>query len=397
MRRIAFLSANFLFLLIFSASALAEMKIGELQSLADNFLKKYGAEQHFSNVALSVRSAEFNDITTVYSGTTEFSGTMPVGANHLYQIGSITKSFIAAVLLQLEADPKFHFSIDDKLIKFLPQYPKWGDVTIKQLLNMTSRIPNYTEDKTFAEALRDHPEKEFSPEEILKFVYDQPMQTDKNLYYYSNTNYVLAGMVISKLTGHSVEEEMSSRFFTKNNSTGLALQNTFYVAHRYPINIVDRLVHGYAYHIKQSYFQPGTDITNYSVSWAGAAGANVSNTEDVLRWAEALYTVNQVLSQKQLTELTSAVSVHTGLPITKFTEEDSDGFGLGVGVSYDAEHPQDLIYNYEGGTLGYRAFYIFVPTQHIVISAAVNSMVDAEDDHLGELVGEVYELLRKKT
>jgi D-alanyl-D-alanine carboxypeptidase len=362
----------------------------KLQELADNHLKKYGEQEHISAVMLSVNTTDTKGTLTAYSGFTDHSSTLPLTHLNLFQIGSITKSFTSAILLQLEANPLNNFSINDHLSKYFPEYPKWGKVTVKQLLNMTSGIPNYTENLTFAFDAAKNPRRQWTEEELINYAYSMPLRN--NAYYYSNTNYILAGMLISKLTKHSVEEEMKSHFFDKDNVSHLDLKNTFYITHQYPSYLTDRLVHGY-YSEKDGIFPFNTDVTDYTLSWAGAAGANISNTEDIISWVKGLFNSNQVLAHKQRKELMQLVSVLTGKPIKTVSEQDPAGFGLGISASFDSENPADIIYNYEGQTVGFRAFYIYVPTKNITIAATVNSAVGDDNDHLAELMVNAYSLL----
>ena len=115
----------------------------------------------------------------------------PVDQDTLYQMGSTSKSFTVAVILQLEAAGKL--SIDDTLGKWLPEYPAWKDVTIRRLLNMTSGIPNYSETEWMSRAWEKDPMRAFSLEELADAAY--PSATNKlpitKGYHYSNTNYAL--------------------------------------------------------------------------------------------------------------------------------------------------------------------------------------------------------------
>jgi D-alanyl-D-alanine carboxypeptidase len=118
-----------------------------------------------------------------------------VDQDTLYHMGSTSKSFTVAVILKLEAAGKL--SIDDPLGKWLPEYPAWKDVTIRRLLNMTSGIPNYSETEWMSRAWADEPKRDFTFKELVAAAY--PSGTNKlpvkEGYFYSNTNYVLAGMI----------------------------------------------------------------------------------------------------------------------------------------------------------------------------------------------------------
>src|SRR5258708_12234628 len=124
----------------------------------------------------------------------------PVDQDTLYQMGSTSKSFTVAVILQLEAAEKL--SIDDTLGKWLPEYPAWKDVTIKRLLNMTSGIPNYSETKWMSRAWANEPARAFTLKELADAVYPSnanqlPVNTG---YSYSTTNSILPTLIAEKPT-----------------------------------------------------------------------------------------------------------------------------------------------------------------------------------------------------
>lgn len=100
-------------------------------------------------------------------------------------------------MLQLEAEGKL--SLDDKLSKFFPNdFPKWQNVTIKQMLNMTSGIPEYT--SILIETYRNNPKRNFSTDEILNVVKDKDLSfSPGSHFFYSNTNYLHANKIIEEI------------------------------------------------------------------------------------------------------------------------------------------------------------------------------------------------------
>jgi len=88
-------------------------------------------------------------------------------------VGSITKTFVNTVVLKLEAQGKL--KLNDTLGMFLPQYPKWQDVTLKQLLNMTSGIPNATENPTVDQRFNTSPTPGYTPGKLIDLAYQLPV------------------------------------------------------------------------------------------------------------------------------------------------------------------------------------------------------------------------------
>jgi D-alanyl-D-alanine carboxypeptidase len=124
----------------------------------------------------------------------------------LFQMGSTSKSFTAALILELEAAGKL--SLDDTVGKWLPQYPAWKDVTVKRLLNMTSGIPNYSETEAMSRIWVNDPTRDLTAENLIELAYptgggDLPKSSG---YHYSNTNYILSGMIAAKAAGQTYRD-----------------------------------------------------------------------------------------------------------------------------------------------------------------------------------------------
>lgn len=295
------------------------------------------------------------------SGYKDFLKTQPLTSTNLYQIGSITKSFIAAIILQLESAYEPQFNINHKLSVYFPEYPQWGDITIKQLLNMTSGIPDYLAEEAYLKELAKNPSRLWRPVEQVNFVVNKPLLfVPGERWGYSNTNYILLDLLIKKLTGHSAEEEINYRFLRPDNANGLNLSYSQYNLD-YPAHLYFKMVHGYRFGGNIGKFVPlKADVSLYNLSYAGAAGAMVSNTQDINQWVRALFSKDKILPAKQLKELTSLVSTKSGKPIVQLNKNDPNGFGLGIGASYIETPVPELIFNFEGMTMGYRAQYIYI-------------------------------------
>ena len=166
-------------------------------------------------------------------------------------MGSTSKSFTVAVILQLEAAGKL--SIDDTLGKWLPEYPAWKDVTIHHLLDMTSGIPNYSETEWMSRAWANEPMRAFTLKELVDAAY--PSATNQlpvtKGYHYSNTNYILAGMIAEKATGKSFRDLVHEMVIEPQGLT-----STFYEASTYPESVIKRLSHGYFENEACAEYQP---------------------------------------------------------------------------------------------------------------------------------------------
>ena len=373
----------------------------QLQKIVDDYYKKYSTNEKFTAIAASVliphgKKADVNDIKTVVAGTIGFPPlTQQITPNNLFDTGSITKSFTALILLQLQTEGKL--SLQDPLGKWLPQYKQWKDVTLRQLLNMTSSIPNYSADPEFDKKMSNDLSRVWSDEELLRYAHpEEPLKIDKNkLYEYCNSNYILAAMVIEKVTNDSFENQLKLRIVNQKND----FNNTYYPAGpsgpEVEQAILNKRVHGYFYDNKT---QKSEDTITNSLSWGAAAGAIVANTDDVVRWVQLLYHGTLIDSQyreKSLTELESIVSLKTGHPISTVTKNDPAGFGLGVAYMYDKVSKQRFWF-YEGSTLGFRMAYFWSACNDITVAVALNSKggegsPDSElGDHISELNRNLY-------
>jgi D-alanyl-D-alanine carboxypeptidase len=365
------------------ASVIAPAAVrASLRHELNDYLHTYGSDEHISAVSLAVTLSGGRPGIGVTAGTTRYGAGRAVPPSALWQIGSNTKAFTSVLVLQLEAEHKL--SIDDTLGKWLPQYPAWSGVTIKQLLNMTSGIPNYTGSVTFWSDLGAAPNRKFSAADLVAYAAPMPATTG---YSYSNTNYVLAQMIVERASGESYATRLREKIVEP-----LGLRNTLYSSHDYAPAVTARMPAGYFWvkELPMMSSQLGKDQRRNSISWAQGAGAIVSSLQDLGRWDHALFT-GQELPKRQQRELTSLVSAATGEPITKTSLSDPAGYGLGV--NQVTGKALGTVWYYEGETDGYRVVNLYAPKSGTTIAIGVNSTT--LDDNTGALATSVFVTLHK--
>ncbi len=363
-----------------------------LQKDLDRYLAARAKPEHISAISLSISLHGQTQNINLTTGTTQYGAGDAVAPEQLWQIGSNTKAFTAAIILQLEAEGKLN--IDQKLGRFLPQYPAWKNVTIRHLLDMTSGIPGYDLVNQMLADYAAHPKRNLTPAQLVAYVYPgnphAPPPTKG--YAYSNTGYILAELIIEKVTHNSYTSELNRRFLRSD----LGLNSTYYSGTTYPSDILNRMVSGYFFSHDEDNagLKPllGRDVRADSVSWMKSAGAIVSTPEDLTRWARALYT-GSMLAPKQRAEMMTIVSLKNGKTIKKTTLDDPRGFGLGIAQMTTAQ--TGTMWFYEGMTLGYRMLHMYLPKQDAVIAFGLNSQPDSKQNQSSKLMISVFQTLHK--
>lgn len=198
---------------------------------------------------------------------------VPLKPDQVFRIGSVTKQFAAAALLKLVDEGKA--KLDDPLSKFLPDYPKGETVTLQQLLNHTSGIKSYT---TIPGYMGNPVRRELTTKELVAEFKDQPVDfAPGSSWRYNNSGYVLVGAVIEAITGKPWHQALDESLLAPNQLGGIA----------YPgdTRVIKGMVTGYGFDPKAGVVGGGL----ISMSQPHAAGALVSNVDDLWRWNLALH------------------------------------------------------------------------------------------------------------
>ena len=359
-------------------ACLAQLR-GDLQ----DYLKAHGSAEHVSAAGLTVRMPGNRGNIDLGAGTMRVGGTAPVRSTNVWQIGSNTKAFTSVMLLQLEAEHRL--AISDTLGKWLPQYRQWRGVTIERLLHMTSGIPSYDNTRAFARAFVKNPHRNFTPRQLVSFA--KPGKPTHG-YSYSNTNYILGEMIITRVTHDSYAHQLRVRIIRP-----LHLTNLYYQPDRYPRSVTRRESAGYFFNrqaLPTGGFSPllGHDVSRTTLSWARGAGGIISTTHDMTVWEQALYH-GRLLPAQQQRELQSLVSLKTGKPIKHTTPNDPFGFGLGIAQLTNPKVGR--VWFYEGETLGFRSLHFYMPKSGVIIVVTLNSAPTV--DHINDLALAVHDTL----
>lgn len=246
----------------------------------------------------------------------------PRSADDRYRVGSITKTFVSTVLLQLEAEGRL--SLDDTVDKWLPGLVRGNGhdgrrITLRRLLNHTSGIFNYTADDTFGRTyfLKDgflkHRYDTKSPGELVAIAMaHKPDFAPGASWNYSNTNYVVAGMVIQKVTGRSYGAEIRHRIIEPLHLKATSVPGTRVTVPQPSSRAYSKLA--------RTATGPTYDVTRLNPSLASSAGEMISDSADLDRFYSALLK-GGLLPPKQLKEMKTTVTV-VGIP--------NAGYGLGL-------------------------------------------------------------------
>ena len=337
--------------------------------------------EHISAVSLRVTFAGSRPAIGMATGTTRYDGGPPVPASALWQIGSNTKAFTAVIMLQLEAEHKL--SISDPIGKWLPQYPAWRHITIRQLLDMTSRIPDYLFQPAFDTAFAADPATRFTASKLVSYIAGLPLGPAG--WHYTNTDYILAQMIIEKVTHHTYADQLTRRIINP-----LPLRTTCLAPYTCPRSDAARMPAGYFDIAGALPSLIGKPMPSLALTWAQATGGIVSSLADLTTWDRALYR-GQLLPPRQQRQLESLVSETTGKPIRRTTAADPVAFGLGVQQVFNSQ--TGSFWAYEGQAFGARVIQYYFPRTGLLIAVAANS--SASNDDLAGLAGAVYETLHK--
>jgi len=268
----------------------------------------------------------------------------------VFDIGSITKNFMSALALQLVQGDSL--SLNDTIGKFLPQYNNVnGKVTIKQILNHTSGLYNFTDNPSFNNAINSNLSRVWTLDEVLTSYVLAPYFQPGVSWHYSNTNYIILAIIIRQITQRDLGELMSERFFSP-----LGMDSTYF-EFKDTVNVP--FVHGWSMGGGGQLVDiSGIPRTAFITSTLGAGGV-ITRPEDIVKWPRALYT-GQIISPAILTQM---------LEFTNASISGANGYGLGT-MRYNVGGK--TCWGHGGNSFGHSCILMYYPADSICMTLMMN-------------------------
>jgi len=285
-------------------------------------------------------------------GKADLELNVPMKPDMVFRLGSITKQYTAIAILQLVEQGKI--ALQDSIQKFIKDFPNKGHtITIENLLTHTSGIIDYESlDMKIPNVYR----LDFPPKQFVDSLEHHPLVfTPGSKFSYCNSNYFLLGYIIELITGESYAEYMQQHIFTP-----MGLNNTYYDDEK---QVIPNRVSGYGKWNNGKY----ENADYIGLSQVYAAGALLSNVEDMFKWHQALYSYKLVKKETLEKAFTSY----------KLTDGTLSGYGYGWFIK-DQNGERSI--EHAGGIDGFQSDEVYLPRQDIFIATLYNSLNNGGDD-----------------
>ena len=285
--------------------------------------------------------------------------------NSVFQIGSMTKQFTAIAVLMLEEQGKL--KVSDPISKYIPSYPNGNNITIHHLLTHTSGIKDFTKMK----ALQDIAQKEMTPEQMVDFFKNEPVDfAPGEKFEYNNSGYVVLGYIIELASGETYED-----FIRKNIFDKVGMTNSYYATDR---KIIKNRAYGYH---KKSYGYVNKTVINFSVPFA--SGSLMSTLGDMLKWQNAL-NQNLLLSSKEKTKAFTKYKLNNG-------QEIEYGYG------WHLKNINGIPTREHGGSIfGFKSMAVYIPSEDIYVIGFSNCDCNSPTQLVKDIAKISMENLKRK-
>ncbi|MBB4980353.1 serine hydrolase domain-containing protein [Streptomyces nymphaeiformis] len=280
----------------------------------------------------------------------------PMSTDGFIRIGSETKTFTVTALLKLVDDHRIR--LDDPIARYVHGVPNGHRITLRHLAEMRSGLFPYTSDPGFIHDLLSDPQRYFTPEEALAYGFKHKNTFEPGAKFeYSNSNLVLLGLVVEKVTGQPLQEFLRNRVLRPAHLRHTLLPTGPEFPEPHPRGYTNQTLSGTV-----------VDSTDWNPSWAWAAGAMISDQRDLRRWAKVLAT-GELLSPE--TQAQRLKTLPTGFP----------GLSYGLGI-FDANG----WIGHNGSIPGYETVTVYLPERDATLVVMLNTDITSGGQEPSTLV-----------
>jgi D-alanyl-D-alanine carboxypeptidase len=309
---------------------------------------------------------------TLAAGVADKTTKKPMQVSNNFRLASMSKTFLAVTLLKLVEQGKL--KLDDKILNLLPEEIEWNriangkELTVRQLLQMRSGIPNYTEYDAYENLVEEKKENGvWTLEECIAVIYDEkPNFVQDQGYEYSNTNYLLLQAIIENITQQPYGKVINEKIIKPLN-----LKNTFVEGQGNGVNDVIN-THGY-----ELIDEVQTDVTFLNDGFGLGDGGIISTAEDVNVFVQALLKTKTLLKPSTLQQMLDFKGdEYYGLGI--YREEDDDGLEA---------------WTHNGSSSGFSGQFYYLPEYQLTLVLLTNYF---DTEMIEEFISEVTKQLMEK-
>ena len=304
-------------------------------------------------VGITVAIVKGNDTLLMKGyGKADVEWNVPMPADAMFEIGSVTKQFTAAAVLQLRDEGKL--SLDDDVKKWLPNFDTKGNkIPLRRLLDHTSGIKGITEIPEFRELVT----RSWHKDSALALIQRSPFDfATGEAMIYNHSAFIMLGHVIEKASGMSYEDYVEKKIFAPLAMTRSSYCNS--------AEVVDRRAHGYEFIPPPQRVAGGPAIRRADQNvhiWPYSAGSLCSTAGDMVAWLKALHG-GKVLTPKSYTEMTTPSKLNDGTPLR---------YAMGIGSGTDIRGLREI--GHGGAISGFVSQASWYPDAQLAIVVLINS------------------------
>lgn len=344
---------------------------------------------------LLVNTPELGNLTVV-SGEANQKAHLPMQKKSFFRVASITKTYMATIVLKLAEQGRIQ--LDEKAEKYLPKdfplylVPNGYEVTVRQLLQMQSGIPNYTEQDSYTDVLERDPHKLWTARQTIELIYNfDPTAVPGSEYEYSNTNYTLLELMIVNVTQRNLASNIHEFILNPLNLSDTYLE----LAESRPGETGGLITHGYVGKTREEV----EDVTDIEDGWGLGDTGVVTTASDLAKFIGALLRDKQLLSPASLDQMMHLGFGDYGLGIYRWVDDStastsSKGSDPDEGSTSAPALPKKTypwkIYTHNGTSSGFQCQYYYIPDLSMTIVILTNNF---DTDIIDRLFMEVLDKL----